>query len=56
MVTGSTEQKKVRIVVDKDVVETSFDKWAKPGHFSKVLSKGPKSTTWIWNLHANCPK
>ena len=53
MVTGSTEQKKVRIVVDKDVVETSFDKWAKPGHFSKVLSKGPKSTTWIWNLHAD---
>jgi photosystem I P700 chlorophyll a apoprotein A1 len=53
MVTGSTEQKKVRIVVDKDVVDTSFDKWAKPGHFSKVLSKGPKSTTWIWNLHAD---
>jgi len=47
------EQKKVRIIVDRDVVETSFEKWAKPGHFSRVLAKGPKTTTWIWNLHAD---
>jgi len=26
--------------------------WSKVGHFSKPLAKGPYSTTWIWNLHA----
>jgi len=44
---------KVRVVVDKDPVETSFEKWAKPGHFDRTLSRGPKTTTWIWNLHAD---
>jgi photosystem I P700 chlorophyll a apoprotein A1 len=34
-------------------VATSFEKWAAAGHFSKSLSKGPKSTTWIWNIHAD---
>jgi photosystem I P700 chlorophyll a apoprotein A1 len=47
------EAKKVKIVVDRDPVETSFEKWAKPGHFSRTLSKGPMTTTWIWNLHAD---
>nr|YP_010903304.1 photosystem I P700 apoprotein A1 [Hypnea cornuta]WCH55757.1 photosystem I P700 apoprotein A1 [Hypnea cornuta] len=47
------ETKKVKITVDKNPVDTSFEKWAKPGHFSRVLSKGPKTTTWIWNLHAD---
>ena len=27
--------------------------WCKPGHFNKALSKGPKTTTWIWNLHSD---
>jgi photosystem I P700 chlorophyll a apoprotein A1 len=27
--------------------------WSKAGHFSKALSKGVKTTTWIWNLHAD---
>ena len=44
---------KVRVVVDKDPVDTSFEKWAKPGHFDRTLSRGPKTTTWIWNLHAD---
>ncbi|KAM3115833.1 photosystem I core protein PsaA [Phormidesmis sp. 146-33] len=44
---------KVRVVVDKDPTPTSFEKWAQPGHFDRTLSKGPKTTTWIWNLHAN---
>jgi photosystem I P700 chlorophyll a apoprotein A1 len=22
-------------------------------HFSRTLAKGPKTTTWIWNLHAD---
>jgi photosystem I P700 chlorophyll a apoprotein A1 len=43
----------VQVFVEKDAVETSFEKWAKPGHFSRTLAKGPKTTTWIWNLHAD---
>ena len=47
------ETKKVKIVVDRNPIETSFERWAKPGHFSRTLSKGPSTTTWIWNLHAD---
>ncbi len=55
MKTSSKEQetKKVTVTVDKNPVATSFEKWAKPGHFSKQLAKGPNTTTWIWNLHAD---
>jgi photosystem I P700 chlorophyll a apoprotein A1 len=58
MVTTPQEQealkiKKAQVLVDLDVVETSFEKWATPGHFSRSLAKGPKTTTWIWNLHAD---
>jgi photosystem I P700 chlorophyll a apoprotein A1 len=35
---------KSKIVVDRDPVETSFEKWAKPGHFT-CSSKGPTTTT-----------
>jgi photosystem I P700 chlorophyll a apoprotein A1 len=42
---------KVKVTVDVDPVPTSFEKWAQPGHFDRSLSRGPKSTTWIWNLH-----
>ncbi|MBD2234045.1 photosystem I core protein PsaA [Phormidium tenue] len=44
---------KVRVVVDKDPVPVSFERWGKPGHFDRTLAKGPKTTTWIWNLHAD---
>ena len=44
---------KVRVTVDRDVVPTSFEKWGQPGHFDRTLKKGPKTTTWIWDLHAN---
>lgn len=44
---------KVKVAVDKDPVATSFEKWGKPGHFDRTLAKGPKTTTWIWNLHAD---
>lgn len=27
--------------------------WSKAGHFNKALSKGPKSSTWIWNFHSD---
>nr|YP_009257565.1 photosystem I P700 apoprotein A1 [Coeloseira compressa]ANH09648.1 photosystem I P700 apoprotein A1 [Coeloseira compressa] len=55
MTISSQEQSKnkVKVTVDKNPVSTSFDKWAKPGHFSRSLAKGPKTTTWIWNLHAD---
>ena len=55
MAISSQEQeiKKVKVSVDKNPVSTSFEKWAKPGHFSRTLAKGPKTTTWIWNLHAD---
>ncbi|MEB3342490.1 photosystem I core protein PsaA [Okeania sp.] len=44
---------KVRVTVDTDPVPTSFEKFGKPGHFSRTLSRGPKTTTWIWNLHSS---
>ena len=52
---SSTEQEatKVKVSIDKNPVDTSFEKWAKPGHFSRTLAKGPRTTTWIWNLHAD---
>jgi len=31
----------------------TFELFEKPGHFDRTLAKGPKTTTWIWNLHAN---
>lgn len=43
----------VKIMVEKDPVKTSFERWAQPGHFSRNLAKGPSTTTWIWNLHAD---
>jgi photosystem I P700 chlorophyll a apoprotein A1 len=27
--------------------------WSKQQQFSKALSKGPQTTTWIWNLHSD---
>ncbi|MCL6435861.1 MAG: photosystem I core protein PsaA [Leptolyngbyaceae cyanobacterium HOT.MB2.61] len=48
-----TTTPRAKVVVDKDPVPTSFEKWAQPGHFDRTLAKGPKTTTWIWNLHAN---
>ena len=55
MTISSKEQttNKVKVVIDQNPVETSFEKWATPGHFSRSLAKGPASTTWIWNLHAD---
>ncbi|MEH2288434.1 photosystem I core protein PsaA [Nostoc sp.] len=46
------EEKKARVIVDNDPVPTSFERWSQPGHFDKSLARGPKTTTWIWNLHA----
>ncbi len=46
-------QRNIGVSVDKNPVPTTFEPWAKPGHFDRTLAKGPKTTTWIWNLHAN---
>lgn len=51
--TPKGQEAKARIAVDKDPVPTSFEKWGKPGHFDRSLARGPKTTTWIWNLHAD---
>ena len=54
MTTSPPEQRQpVRVVVDNNPVPTSFEKWSKPGHFKRSLARGPKSTTWIWDLHAD---
>jgi Photosystem I psaA/psaB protein. len=50
--TPKEREPNVKVSVDVDPVPTSFEKWAKPGHFDRSLSRGPKTTTWIWNLHA----
>ena len=54
MTTSSREREaSVKVTADKDPVPTSFEKWSQPGHFDRTLKKGPKTTTWIWDLHAN---
>ena len=52
-ISPSESEQKAKVVVDNNPVPTSFEKWAKPGHFDRTLAKGPKTTTWIWNLHAD---
>ncbi len=39
--------------VDRGNAPVDFEKLNKPGFWSSKLSKGPKTTTWIWNLHAD---
>jgi photosystem I P700 chlorophyll a apoprotein A1 len=39
--------------VEMDHAPVDYEKLGKPGFFSSKLSKGPKTTTWIWNLHAD---
>lgn len=46
-------ESEVKIFVDRDPVKNSFEEWAKPDHFSRIIAKGPETTTWIWNLHAD---
>ncbi len=51
--TTTPKGQEAKVAVDKDPVPTSFEKWGKPGHFDRSLARGPKTTTWIWNLHAD---
>jgi photosystem I P700 chlorophyll a apoprotein A1 len=49
----SSPEPRQKARVDRNPVPTSFEPWAQPGHFDRTLAKGPKTTTWIWNLHAD---
>lgn len=51
--TPREREAEVKVAVDENPVPVSFEKWGKPGHFSRTLARGPKTTTWIWNLHAD---
>lgn len=53
MTVSPQKEAKAKVIVDRDPVPTSFEKWGKPGHFDRTLARGPKTTTWIWNLHAD---
>ena len=46
---GSTAKSQVEKVDNP----ATFELFGKPGHFDRALAKGPKTTTWVWNLHAN---
>ncbi|MBL6795908.1 MAG: photosystem I core protein PsaA [Synechococcus sp. BS307-5m-G38] len=39
--------------VEKVDNPATFELFGKPGHFDRALAKGPKTTSWVWNLHAN---
>lgn len=34
-----------------DPIETSFNKWARLGHFSRAIARDHDTYTWIWNFH-----
>jgi len=42
--TPKEREPKVKVTVDVDPVPTSFEKWAKPGHFDRSLLRGPKTS------------
>ena len=56
MAISSTDRraKNVQIFVEKDAVETSFAKWAQPGHFSRTLAKGPKNNNLDLEFTCRC--
>ncbi len=43
---------KSEVSVDRDPVPIDFDVLGQPGHFDRALKKGPRTTTWVWNLHS----
>ena len=50
---GEKNKKVLEDPVKADPRPIDFAKLDKPGFWSSKLSKGPKTTTWIWNLHAD---
>ena len=50
---GENSNKVLQEPVQADARPIDFAKFDKPGFWSTKLSKGPKTTTWIWNLHAD---
>jgi len=53
VIRSKNDLKKVKVTVEANPVPVSLEKWAKPGHFSKALAKGPQTTKWVWDLHAD---
>ncbi|TYG54016.1 hypothetical protein ES288_D09G155400v1 [Gossypium darwinii] len=41
------------MIIRLSKLEVKILEWARPGHFSRTIAKGPDTTTWIWNLHAD---
>ena len=50
---GEKNKKVLEEPLKADPRPIDFAKLDKPGFWSSKLSKGPKTTTWIWNLHAD---
>ena len=50
---GEKNKKVLEDPVKADPRPIDFAKLDKPGFWSSKLSKGPNTTTWIWNLHAD---
>ena len=50
---GEKNKKVLEDPVKADPRPIDVAKLDKPGFWSSKLSKGPKTTTWIWNLHAD---
>ena len=50
---GEKNKKVLEDPVKADPWRIDFAKLDKPGFWSSKISKGPKTTTWIWNLHAD---
>ena len=50
--TSSRQREKVGVTVDRNPVPVSTELFGQPGHFDRSLKGGPRTTTWIWNLHA----
>ena len=40
-----TPEPEVTFIVDRDPIKTSFEEWARPGHFPRIITKGPDTTT-----------
>ena len=45
---------KLKILVDRDHIKTSFQEWAKPGYFSTTLAKDPDDRHYNLDLEPTC--
>lgn len=40
----------VKILVDRDPIKTSFEEWARPGHFSRTIAKGSLFYSFVFSF------